>query len=552
MKCHEDGCVDMKFALLSIRNFKAIRHLELTDLQNFVVVAGPNGCGKSSIFDAIRLLKSVYSGRLNKFSSFLSEMQINQQREGDVLRLFRDDTQPIEVWATIMLSEEERQILGNECEKLLKRILWSTILRREIGEEEGLITPDYQRTYGEEVQTKADEVATKIREELLGTEFKTSVLLPPGGTIQAGHLGESTVVELFWQIYEPNRLGIIDYHGPDRHYPRENIENMSIQLFRPGVQVGRTALYHPQQKYQHIKSELTVAYLRDLLRKEAQEGQRESVTIMESLRDMFDRFFAGKQFVGPVPDREGRLQFRVTLETGQSHDIDDLSSGEKELIYGYLRVRSRAPRNSVLLLDELELHLNPRLMRGLAHFLQEHLGLQSNNQLWIATHSDALLREVWGSADCSSFHIRLPDAEPISGPQGISIAGESDLDRAILDLAGPATFDPMAKVVFFEGRKDQSFDVEMVKTLFPEFEKHATLVPLGSKTKVHRIQAALREADRHARLDRKLYSVVDKDFDEERLPESHVGVFHWGVYEIENFLLEPKVYSPGVQEADDS
>jgi AAA15 family ATPase/GTPase len=88
----------MKFTSLSIRNFKAIRPLELIGLQDFVVVAGPNGCGKSSIFDAIRLLKSVYSGRLNEFSSFLSEMQINQQREGEVLRLFRDDSQPIEVW----------------------------------------------------------------------------------------------------------------------------------------------------------------------------------------------------------------------------------------------------------------------------------------------------------------------------------------------------------------------------------------------------------------------------------------------------------------------
>jgi AAA domain, putative AbiEii toxin, Type IV TA system len=236
--------------------------------------------------------------------------------------------------------------LHNECERLLKRILWSTILRREVGEEEGLVTPDYQRRYGPDVQLKAAEAATKIQAELEGNEFTTSVLLPPRGAIQAGHLG-----------------------------------------------------------------------------------------------DMFDRFFAGKQFVGPVPDRDGRLQFKVTLETGQSHGIDDLSSGEKELIYGYLRVRSRAPRNSVLLLDEPELHLNPRLMRGLAHFLQEHLGSQSNNQLWIATHSDALLREVWGSADCSSFHIRLPDAEPISGPQGVPIAAESDLDRAILDLAGPATFD---------------------------------------------------------------------------------------------------------------
>ena len=138
----------------------------------------------------------------------------------------------------------------------------------------GLITPDYQRRYGSEVQDKAGEIATKIRDELIGTEFTTSVLFVfSGGAIQAGHLGESAVIELLWQIYEPNRLGIIDYHGPDRHYQEKEYRQHEHSAVRPGVQVGRTALYHPQQKYQHKKSELTVAYLRDLLRREAQEGQ---------------------------------------------------------------------------------------------------------------------------------------------------------------------------------------------------------------------------------------------------------------------------------------
>ena len=79
---------------------------------------------------------------------------------------------------------------------------------------------------------------------------------------------------------------------------------------------------------------------------------------MHSLRDMFDRFFAGKQFVGPVPDREGRLQFRVALDTGSLMTLMTSVRVRRELIYGYLRGRSRAPRNSVLLLDEPELHQN--------------------------------------------------------------------------------------------------------------------------------------------------------------------------------------------------
>ncbi|QKQ74600.1 ATP-binding protein [Nostoc sp. TCL240-02] len=61
--------------------------------------------------------------------------------------------------------------------------------------------------------------------------------------------------------------------------------------------------------------------------------------------------------------------------------INELSSGEKEVLYGYLRLRNTAPRNSVLLMDEPELHLNPRLISGLASFYHKNLGKPLGNQL---------------------------------------------------------------------------------------------------------------------------------------------------------------------------
>lgn len=53
---------DMKFHSLRISNLRAVRTFEIDDLKDFIVVAGPNGSGKSCVFDAIRLLKSVYGG----------------------------------------------------------------------------------------------------------------------------------------------------------------------------------------------------------------------------------------------------------------------------------------------------------------------------------------------------------------------------------------------------------------------------------------------------------------------------------------------------------
>jgi AAA15 family ATPase/GTPase len=52
----------MKIERLRITNFRGIDDIEMKSLGMMVIIAGQNGSGKSCIFDAIRLLKSVYGG----------------------------------------------------------------------------------------------------------------------------------------------------------------------------------------------------------------------------------------------------------------------------------------------------------------------------------------------------------------------------------------------------------------------------------------------------------------------------------------------------------
>ena len=79
----------MKIVNLLVENFRAINRVELSDLQDMVVIAGPNGCGKSCILDSIRLFKSVYGGYLDKTTADIDASIDRARREIELLSEYR-------------------------------------------------------------------------------------------------------------------------------------------------------------------------------------------------------------------------------------------------------------------------------------------------------------------------------------------------------------------------------------------------------------------------------------------------------------------------------
>ena len=243
--------------------------------------------------------------------------------------------------------------------------------------------------------------------------------------------------------------------------------------------------------------------------------------------------------MGPIPTEEGGLSFPVQLENGRKHDIDELSSGEKEVLLGYLRIRSNAPQSSILLLDEPELHLNPRLIKGLPRFYQKHLGQKLDNQLLMITHSDALLRKAVEEPSYMVYHMQPAHAVELDSNQVTPISASAQVERALIDLVGDlATYSPRSKVVILEGGGDSKFDVHLVEQLFPLFSERVNLISGGSKNGVRTLQVLLDKAAEAGRLDARFYSVVDRAYDGPEL-ESHSHQNSWNVYHIENYLLHP-------------
>jgi hypothetical protein len=146
---------------------------------------------------------------------------------------------------------------------------------------------------------------------------------------------DCTTAEVIFSTYEPERIGVIDFHGSHRDYQREKLGGINLDIQSSESQLRQHALYNAAQKYKNVKSQMAGHYVRDLLMRESGvEPIDAGPSLIDTLDDLFKTFFPDKTFEGPQARSDGGLDFPVRLSSGAVHDIDDLSSGEKEILYG--------------------------------------------------------------------------------------------------------------------------------------------------------------------------------------------------------------------------
>lgn len=525
----------MRIDAVKIQNFRGITDITLENLSDLVVIAGANGSGKSCIFDAIRLLKSVYGGyQQNEWHHWMSEFQINFANDAQSFaELTQDKSKRLVIRCEFRLHPEERAFLQQHGEDLVRRSIWRLIAPEMFGWSSYRAAPmaAQYREREAEVQERTTEQLRILKDELSNELVVGEMFLNPN---DQPLIETSKALEIIFATFEPRKLGVIDYHGAHRAYGREQVSGINLNLDAQEQQRSQHALYNYASKYSNVKSEMAAAFIKELLiEKTGGDVTRARDALASTLSELFAHFFPEKQFLGPTPTSSGALSFPVRTASGARHDLNELSSGEKEVLFGYLRIRNSAPRYSVILIDEPELHLNPRLIRGLPQFYFKHLGKALDNQIWLITHSDALLREVVGRKEYSVFHMR-----PASGDESqiAPLAVAQDLEQAIINLVGDlAAYRPGDKLVIFEGGGDSEFDRQMTCDLFPELPSKANTISGGYKARVRDLHSVLEETASKGIVAFKVYSIVDRDGDSSAVAAPR---FVWDRYHIENYLLE--------------
>jgi hypothetical protein len=451
--------------------------------------------------------------------------------------MFNNPAKEIRISCDFRLAEAEQAYLIANADELLTETIWR-ILLPEAYEWGGYRMARFAAQFRE----REVEVRDRVRRSLprliseIGAGVVTGECFIPVG--QTPHISDSLLLGVVFSTFRPEDIGVIDYHGAQRHYGRELVQGINLNLEASQQQRKQTALYNYAGKYANVKAEMAASYIKELLSAQAGVPREEQSTLINTLQELFRTFFPEKDFLGPQPTRSGALEFPVRTQLGNVHDLDELSSGEKEILYGYLRIRNSAPRHSIVLIDEPELHLNPRLIRGLPLFYQKNLGRALGNQIWLVSHSDALLREVVGRENYDVFHMLPCGSVPRGKSQLRPLAVTADLELALIDLVGDlAAYRPGGKVVLFEGGGDADFDRRVVASLFPELQTEANLISATNKSRVRSLHEILNKASESGDLPFRFYAITDMDTEESASNTPNVRSYAWDVYHIENYLV---------------
>lgn len=125
---------------------------------------------------------------------------------------------------------------------------------------------------------------------------------------------------------------------------------------------------------------------------------------LQKLEDMFTRFFPGTRFVGIEPREVFSLgdfeSYFLIQRDDRVYDIAEMSSGEQAIFPLLHEFARRSIARSVVLIDELELHLHPPLQQMLLSALR---AIGPDCQFIVTTHSPYL-----EEATPDEFEIRLP------------------------------------------------------------------------------------------------------------------------------------------------
>src|SRR5258706_5702502 len=132
--------------------------------------------------------------------------------------------------------------------------------------------------------------------ELAEPVIRGTFHIPPGGMPQ---ITNSIALSIVFSTFRPTDIGVIDYHGAQRHYGREQVQGINLNLEALEQQRIQSSLYNYANKYTNVKAEMAASFVKELLAEAACTPRSKQSTRTNTLKDLFATVFPDKKLLGP-------------------------------------------------------------------------------------------------------------------------------------------------------------------------------------------------------------------------------------------------------------
>ena len=327
--------------------------------------------------------------------------------------------------------------------------------------------------------------------------------------------------------------GFFDYINAHRRMQKNQLSTWDANFLSDARAKETLAL--DQNKFQYTKQYLAGLKMSDL--QALQSSLRSGVPInrdsLDEIRIFFNEFFSPMKFNDVYIDTSP-FQFAISTLLGEI-DIDDLSSGEKEILNIFIRFHQLKPKGAVILFDEADAHLHPDLDRRYLEVLKK---LGEGNQMLLTAHSP----EMMIAAGTDALYTILKEPLPEGGNQLVRVTEEESLHEALSEVMGSRGIISInQRIIFIEGQQ-ASADREIYEAFYPPSKYNVSFVPAGNSLTVRSTSEKVNHLLTTATGFQHYFSIIDGDI--ERLtddPTEGKRLFRLPVYHVENFLIDDPV-----------
>lgn len=340
--------MSIKIKKLKIENLFEIKDIEW-DLNDVTVLVGKNGSGKSTI---LNIMKSLMLQEADKGLYKCSDSEISFD-DGSMIR-HHDlplDTNQLKTFMELMQS-----IVSKNNNKKTK-------------------------SKNSEISKIGSEIK-KLNDVMSGIEMGDNKKLIKTGVFQIKRASEGSLKKI--EASDLDKIEISeDDSGEERKFniPFEYIStiNMSANSLNEvkSSDGNRTTVLDMEINKEILR-------LREMSKENSKLFSETKERFMNSINSLFSESDKEVLF-------EDRLSFKSTINN-KKLSIKDLSSGERQLVYTFLKASIAAQNDAILLMDEPEISLHLAWQEKLIENLRK---INPNGQIIIVTHSPAVVMNGW-------------------------------------------------------------------------------------------------------------------------------------------------------------